>query len=213
MKNQVFQIPTGIKAIIFDLGGVLVNLETERTLKEFQRLGIGQVDFNTHPGNQPDFFSLYEKGLMTDAHFIAGLAAHMEEGTSSEAIVQAWNEMILDLPAHRLDFLLELRKKYKLYLLSNTNKLHIEYFLESFRRQHPERCFEDYFDKIYYSHEIGKRKPDLDSFEFVLEDNQLEAKDCLFIDDNLVNTEAAHNLGITSIHHPRNEEIADFLKV
>lgn len=197
-----------IRTIIFDLGGVLVNLETERTLQAFERLGIAEVNYGFTPANQPEVFSAYEVGKLSDAEFLSALKAHMREGTKDEEVIEAWNLMILDFPAHRIEFLRTLKKSYTLILLSNTNSLHIGYFLEDFKRNHPSIKFEDLFDSIYYSHEIQLRKPETAVFEFILEKHQLVPEECLFIDDNFVNTEAAKQLGINSIHFERNTEIS-----
>ena len=207
-RGRQKEIPEGIKAIIFDLGGVIVNLETERTLHEFLRLGIEKVDFGTHPGNQPDFFSLYETGKISDTDFIQGLSKYMHAHVSVHEIKNAWNCMILDLPRTQLEILEKLKGSYRLFLLSNTNNLHIRYFLDDFERQYPELKFESFFEKVYYSHEIGKRKPDVEVYEYILDDNGLQANECLFIDDNLVNVEAARQAGIHAIHHPRNAAIS-----
>lgn len=206
-SNRPAEIPEGIRAIIFDLGGVIVNLETERTLNEFLRLGIEQVDYGIHPGNQPDFFSRYEIGQISDSDFIGGLAQHMHPQVKPEEIEQAWNCMILDLPRVKLEILEKLKSNYRLFLLSNTNNLHIRYFLDDFNKQYPDLEFESFFEKVYYSHEIGMRKPDLEAYRHILNENGLRAEDCLFIDDNLVNVEAARQAGIHAIHHPRNAAI------
>ena len=116
--------------------------------------------------------------------------------------------MILDLPRTQLEILEKLKGNYRLFLLSNTNNLHIRYFLDDFERQYPELKFESFFEKVYYSHEIGKRKPDVEVYEYILDDNGLQANECLFIDDNLVNVEAARQAGIHAIHHPRNAAIS-----
>jgi glucose-1-phosphatase len=198
-----------ISTLIFDLGGVLVNLEPERTLAAFEALGMANVNYNFTPANQPDVFSAYETGRMSDSEFIRILREHMAEGTTDAEVIEAWNCMILDFPRHRIEVLQSLKKRYRLILLSNTNPLHIEYFLKGFQQQHPEIEFADLFDAIYYSHEIQLRKPDLNVFEFILQTHQLQAAECCFIDDNLVNTEASSILGINSLHFNRNSEIGE----
>lgn len=190
------------------MGGVLVNLETERTLAAFEALGIKEVNYGFTPADQPEIFSAYETGKLSDKEFISALKAHMRAGTSEEEVVNAWNLMILDFPEHRIEFLKRLKKRYRLILLSNTNPLHITYFLNEFHSNYPEIKFDRLFDAVYYSHEIQLRKPDRDVYDYILAEHHLKPEECLFIDDNIVNTDAAKQLGINSIHFPRNTEIS-----
>lgn len=179
-----------IKNIIFDFGDIFINLDKKEFARRMQDLKIEAKSDVVHKTLED-----YEKGLISTENFTTFFNNHL--GISPEKIIEFWNSILLDFPAHRLTFLQELAasKKYRLFLLSNTNDLHISWikndledaFFNSFKT-----CFEQF----YLSHEIHFKKPDLNCFEFVLKENNLEASETLFVDDLKENTQAANRLGI-----------------
>lgn len=178
-----------LKAVIFDFGGVFLNLDKEATSKELKKLGLQNFSKKLL-GHVQD----YEKGGVSTEGFINVFRRHLSE-TPSEKIIAAWNSILLDLPRHRLDFLKKLSAsgKYKLILLSNTNDLHIKWVTENIG------CYEEFkacFDAFYLSHEINLRKPDPGIFEFVLNENGLKPEQAFFIDDTQEHIDAANKLGI-----------------
>ncbi|MEJ7768558.1 MAG: HAD-IA family hydrolase, partial [Chitinophagaceae bacterium] len=129
---------------------------------------------------------------------------------SVEQIRTAWNAMLLDIPAGRIDFLLGLKKRYRIFLLSNTNAIHHEAFQQiELKTTGDPVTLNDCFEKAYYSHEIGLRKPDGEIFEYVLNTNRLIAEQTLFIDDTLSNVEAANSINIKGLYldHPTTIEV------
>ncbi len=183
------------KAIIFDLGGVILNLDQERTIRSFKRLNL---DLDVVNDKLP-IFKHYEIGKVDTETFIQTLKAELKGNASELEIEKAWNNMILNVPNERIEILKYLKTKYKIFILSNTNELHIQEFVTIFKKDHPTESWENLFDKIYYSHQIGLRKPDLAAWKIILEENNLIPSETIFIDDTLMHHKAAETLGIKSI--------------
>ena len=193
-----------INTIIFDFGNVFINLDIENAIKHtFETFKIDEFS-----EEMIAFNSLYEQGLISTEEFIEFYAENFPE-VSEEELITVWNMMLKDFPKHRLEFLQQLKNdsKYKLILLSNTNELHITWVKENVVFF---EAFKNCFDAFYLSHEINLRKPNNDIFEFVLEENTIEAKNCLFIDDNEANCKTAVSLGIKTWHlSPENEDVVN----
>lgn len=180
-----------IKNIILDFGDVLINLDKMGTVRELLKFGF--------TGITPDLDTLiknYEKGLVDSDHFLDQVA-HQFPKASMDELLSAWNAILLDFPEERLTFLENLaeQNQYRLFLLSNTNDLHIEFVKKEMGMSRFNR-FKNTFEVFYLSYEMGKRKPDAEIFEFVLEQNQLTAHETLFVDDVKENTDSAAGLGI-----------------
>ncbi|MBP0905189.1 HAD family hydrolase [Mariniflexile gromovii] len=196
-----------IKAIIFDFGNVFINLDIEGAIKHT----FNQFKIDTLSEEMTAFNGLYEQGLISTEEFLEFYVENFPD-MSSEALIDIWNFMLKDFPKHRLEFLKELKasSKYKLILLSNTNELHIDYI----KRNVPfYDAFKNYFDAFYLSHEINLRKPNRDIFDFVLNENKLNANECLFIDDNEANCNTSKALGIETWHiNPETEDVSNLFK-
>ncbi len=188
-----------VKNIIFDLGGVLFNIDFRLTEKAFTELGVNDfASFFTQFHSNP-LFAMLETGVNT-AFFYDEFRKETRLDVTDEQIKHAWNALLLDFRKESMALLPVLRKKYRLYLLSNTNEIHIQEFLLRFDQTYPGTNFEDLFDGVYYSHRIGFRKPNADAFEYILNRHSLPAQETLFIDDSINNIEAAGKLGIQTIH-------------
>lgn len=183
------------KAIIFDLGGVIVNLDQDRTIRSFKRLNIDLDEVN----EKLPIFKEYELGKVNTETFVQTIKAELKGNASDVEITHAWNNMILNVPTERIDILKDLRKNYQLFLLSNTNELHIQEFKKIFEKDHPNEVWENLFDKIYYSHEINLRKPHVDAWQIILDENNLTPQETIFIDDTRMHFKAAEAMGIKSI--------------
>ena len=183
------------KAIIFDLGGVIVNLDQDRTIRSFKRLNIDLDEVN----DKLPIFKEYETGHVNTETFIQTIKAELKGSASDVEISNAWNNMILDVSIDRIEVLKELRKHYQLFVLSNTNELHIQEFTKLFEVDHPNEKWENLFDKIYYSHKIGLHKPNIAAWQLILDENNLLAHETIFIDDTSMHYKAAESLGIKSI--------------
>ena len=179
-----------IKNIIFDFGDIFINLDKQGTYKAMAILGVTEIS-----KEMIAVYHTYEKGLMSTEDFI--IFFQDKFNIPKVSLVAAWNAVLLDFPKRRLDFLKELAtsKKYRLFLLSNTNDLHIKWVQNSLGDEFYNE-FRNSFEQFYLSHEINFRKPDTDIYEFVLNENNLIAEETLFVDDLKENTDAANKLGI-----------------
>ncbi len=193
-----------IKNIIFDLGGVFLNIDFQLTNKAFIDLGVNGFNemFTQHFSNP--LFELLETGKITDAEFYKAFRQESKTTLTNAQIKTAWNALLLDFPAERIDWLQQISKKYRIFLFSNTNQIHYDCFIEKFKKQYPGVDFDRLFIKAYYSQNLGLRKPYPASFQAILDEQELEVRETLFIDDTIKNVEAAQALGLQTIHlaHP-----------
>jgi len=186
----------GIKNIIFDLGGVLLNIDYNRTSEAFKKLGAGDFDsfYSQQGANQ--LFEELETGNITETDFYSEMQKHCDPNTTIAQIQAAWNAILLDFREESLRFLKTLNDHYSLFLLSNTNSIHLSEFDKIFIRQTGNSNFNDLFSKAYYSHLIHKRKPYPSTYLFILEDAGISAEETLFIDDSKNNIEGADEAGL-----------------
>jgi putative hydrolase of the HAD superfamily len=196
-----------IKNIIFDLGGVLLDIDTTKTNAAFEQLGV--KDFkNNYTLNKADaLFDNLETGAITDEEFYNGIRKISQLPLKNEAIRDAWNALLLNFRQESLRHLEQLAGKYNLYLLSNTNSIHYTAFHNSFTAETGRKNFDDYFTKAYYSQQIGLRKPEKEIYSFVLQDAGIAASETVFIDDLLKNIEGAASVGIQTHHLLAHERI------
>lgn len=205
------QTMEGIKNIIFDLGGVIINLDNRRTEAAFTALGVKNFREYFGHGFAAAFFKDYEIGKLSDQEFIAAVRqlANLEQ-VPEAAIVESWNALLLDFPPERLRLLKELRKSYRLFLFSNTNALHLAALRKIWTDSFGAGSLEDYFEKTYYSHLLGLRKPDAGSYLHILEENGLAGKETLFVDDAIVNVEGAEQAGLRGLFLRPGISLLDF---
>ena len=189
---------TKIKNIIFDLGGVILNLDYTKTEKEFHKLGLNNFSKLYSKKKQSKIFDDFEKGRFSAEKFIFLIKQSENLKVKDSDLINAWNAMLLEIPKERMEFIKRLKKDYNIYLLSNTNEIHIKKFEADLRKNNWLRDFQDCFDQVYYSSNMGMRKPDYDCFNKVLEDHNLKAHETLFIDDSLQHIEGAKKVGINA---------------
>jgi len=189
------KILKGVKNIIFDLGGVLLNIDPKKTIEAFGALGMEQLIGDKGLSYDHDIFYQMELGQVTPDEFRDGVRQLLSANISSEEIDAAWTAMLLDFPEIRIELLRRLQKEYKIYLFSNTNAIHVEKYHSNFRNQHG---FEvsTLFVKDFYSNEIGFRKPTPESFQEIIRLSGINPSESLFIDDSLQNVEAAIATGL-----------------
>ena len=194
-----------IKAVIFDLGAVILNINYQNTINEFKKLGVKNPESFYSKAAQINLFNQLETGEISEIEFLLEL----QKETSNASIKQiknAWNTMLLDLPKNRIDLLKKLRFNYSIFLLSNTNSIHISEFKKRIGDMRYNE-FYNLFDKVYYSHKIGFKKPEAKAFQLILEENKLSAHETLFIDDSPQHIKVAKKLGIKTHHLEDNEEV------
>lgn len=185
-----------IDTIIFDFGNVLLDIDIDITITQLDKLGLSAVNADQiHPNNAGIFLKL-ETGAISAEEFVETLQKSSSLEPSTEQILQAWNALLLPFDFKRFELLTELRKNYKIVLLSNTNEPHHNYFEKLFDNQNPfGKKFIDFFDAIYYSDELKLRKPDRKIYDVVQLRQRLEPCRTLFIDDTAVNLIEPKNMG------------------
>lgn len=189
-----------IDNVIFDLGGVILTLDMARAEKSFTDLGV--KDYNTlfRNGNVTSFFKEYETGKITNAAFLDSLRNLAGLPLEDKDLVTAWNSMLGVFPKERIDLLNRLKNKYRLFLFSNTNALHLDAFREKYAAEYTGKVFDDLFEKAYYSQVLEMRKPDASSFQQIINLEKLDPSRTVFIDDSLPNVEGAESVGLKGIY-------------
>lgn len=185
----------GIRNIIFDLGGVLLNIDPKKTIEAFGQLGMEQLVGDKGLSYDHDIFYQMEQGQISPDEFRNGVLELLPKPVLFQEIDAAWTAMLLDFPAIRVELVKNLRKDFNIYLFSNTNAIHVEKFHSIFRNQHG---FEvsTLFDKDFYSNEIGYRKPSAESYQEIIRISGINPAESLFIDDSLQNVESAIASGL-----------------
>jgi putative hydrolase of the HAD superfamily len=179
--------------IIFDLGGVILNLDFARTADAFRALGAGRFDALWTATRQSPLFDAFETGQISAAAFRDGLRQALDLRCDDAALDDAWNGMILDMPADRVAFVRDLKGRFRTFLLSNTNAIHLA------RLRALGEDIDACFERAYYSHLLGHRKPTPQAFQAILDGQGLSAGETLFVDDMLANVEAARRIGLTAV--------------
>ena len=178
-----------INTIIFDFGDVFINLDKQATVTAFEKLGLTEWNEDLNNLNMQ-----FETGKISRENFLSGIQKYIPNASIQE-IETAWCAILLDFPLYRLEFLQMLSQKYRLFLLSNTDAIHIEFF----EQKNGISFYSDFyqcFEKVYFSYEIGMRKPDENVFKYVINNHNLNPKTTLFVDDSKHNTAIAKELGL-----------------
>ena len=200
-----------ITTLIFDFGGVLINLDINQCIFNFKQLGLN--NFEQYLGNfaQSGFFMKLEKGQISAEEFRNEIRKLSSNPLTDTQINEAWCSFLIDIPTVKLNMLLELRKKFRVILLSNTNIIHFpdsekKLFLKTGKNM------SDYFDKCYLSYEMKMAKPDKKIFENILASENVQANECLLLDDGLKNTEQAQKLGMQTYLVSEHEDLSFLLQ-
>lgn len=199
-----------IKNIIFDLGGVILNLDNQLTEDAFIALGTRPLKEYFGHGHAASFFKEYEVGAISDREFVDNIRSLTGIDAPDEEIIRAWNALLLDFPPERIQLLKELRKNYRLFLFSNTNALHLAHLQQIYRNTFSEGELDDHFERAYYSHTLKMRKPEVEPFQYILKENQLKGEETLFVDDALINVEGAERAGLKGLFLRPGTAITDF---
>ncbi|MCX7862527.1 MAG: HAD family phosphatase [Bacteroidales bacterium] len=187
---------SGIKNIIFDFGGVIININPKLTINALKELGVYQAGKLLTNFNVTSILHDLELGKISNHEFLLYLKQQCTKDVSLHEITQAWNAMLLDIPQQRIQLLQHLKQFHKIFLLSNTNAIHFKQFNNTFLQATQGISFQQMFDKVYFSYEIKLRKPSIEIFKYVLDDQQLNPTETLFIDDSIENIETAKMLNI-----------------
>lgn len=198
-----------IKNVVFDLGGVLMNLDYDKTIQAFKDLGYTDFEKMYTQFKANNVFDNLETGHIAEPAFYDYMFEAGSGNISKEQVTAAWNAMLLDFREPSVDFLRELNQTHRLFLLSNTNAIHKAAFDRNFNAQTGLASLDLFFSKAYYSHLVGMRKPNEDIFRFVLEDAGIVATETLFVDDLYANITTAHAVGFKTHQLLPGERIED----
>ena len=204
MKSKLY------KTLLFDFGNVLIDIDGQRAFSKLNELLIKENAQSV----LEDVMLKYETGRVSTDIFINTLLSQSHHATQALDIIEAWNSMLIGIPSYRLDMLEMLRRNYNVYMVSNTNEMHIEWIHRHLEKQHQVSDFEKrYFDGVYYSHLVKDRKPNASIFQHIMDDAFITPETTLFMDDVPEYLEAAEKLGFGTYLVKEKEEIAEFLKV
>lgn len=198
-----------IKNIIFDLGGVILNLDPDAQIKAFEALGVPDFNRLYSKGSQSALFVDLETGMISPEIFRKRLREQLSIELPDELIDKAWNAILKDFPAEHIRLLVQLKTRFRLFLLSNTNAIHYEVFSQTLRAGFGYNDLRELMEKVYYSHQVGLHKPDPRIFEFVLEDAALSPEETLFIDDSEQHVNSARQAGLKAYHLKEEEGILE----
>jgi len=197
-----------IKNIIFDLGVVLLDVNYQNTIEAFSLLGLNKPEEAFSKQKQDEFFRRYERGQISETQFLNGLSARIG-GADNEKLRDAWCAMLGELPKAKYDFIRKLQKDYRLFILSNTNQTHQEWFERKIDNQYGWKNFSDCFEFIGYSHKINERKPDKQAFQYVLQKFALNPGETLFIDDTPEHVQGARELALITVHYGDGDDLKE----
>lgn len=189
-----------IKNIIFDLGGVFIHIDYGKTLKAFIDLNVENFNDLYTQHHASDLFEQLETGKLNVEEFYNAFRNHINITLADEQIEDAWNALIGSFYLDRIQWLNKIKQSYKVFLLSNTNAIHHKKIVDIYKEQTGKDDFDDHFIKAYYSHQMGIRKPYVEAYKYVLDEQHLEAQETLFIDDTLTNVEGAQKAGLQTVH-------------
>jgi putative hydrolase of the HAD superfamily len=184
-----------IKNIVFDLGAVLIDIDFNKVAYSFKQLGFSNFEQHYSQLQANELFQQLEKGVISDIEFYTAIQQQIDVPLSHAQIQNAWNSILLKFRLESMQLLTSLKNKYRLFLLSNTNAIHLKEINAILFQQTNNASLDSYFKKAYYSHIIGMRKPSKEIFSHVLEDSNILANETLFIDDSFPNIETANQMG------------------
>lgn len=201
-----------IKAVIFDLGGVLLNLDYSLTINQFKQLGITDFDSTFTQFNQNELFDDIETGKISPFHFINRILDKLPRGCTGNQVVHAWNAMILDFPKDRMEWLKKFGAKMPIYLFSNTNSIHLDAVKRALHKSVGHDNLDSYFIKAYYSHILQQRKPHPESFLHICAEQGLNPAHTLFIDDSPQHVNGALQAGLQAHLLEKNRDIRELIQ-
>ncbi|MFM7023011.1 MAG: HAD family hydrolase [Flavobacteriales bacterium] len=190
---------TPIKNIIFDLGGVLFDIDYILTINAFAQIGVNNFDKIFTQKSQADLFNRFEEGKISLEGFTMELSEISGKNLNNKDVAQALNTMLFNMEARRFDLLSALKGRYRLFLYSNINEVHAEEIHRILKLTHGIENLEAHFEKVYYSHELGIRKPNTEGFLSIVNAHELNADETLFIDDSPQHVEGAKKAGLQAV--------------
>ncbi len=197
-----------VKNIIFDFGGVVIDIDEQLTINEFAKLGVEDISMV----NNPEFIEIvskFEKGIFTPDIFRNKLRDYLDLSATDQEIDDAWNALLFDIPQERLAVIEKVKKNYNIFLLSNSNEIHYDLYLRDLQLRFGYNEFAELFHQAYFSFDLHLSKPNSEIYEFVMYQEGLNPEETLFIDDKPENIEAAKKLGFQTYQLIKPERIRD----
>ncbi len=197
-----------VKNIIFDFGGVVIDIDEQLTINEFAKLGVEDIS----KANSPEFIEIvkkFEKGIITPEIFRNKLRDYLDLSATDQEIDDAWNALLFDIPQERLEVIEKVKKNYNIFLLSNSNEIHYDLYLRDLQLRFGYNEFAELFHQAYFSFDLHLSKPNSEIYEFVMYQEGLNPEETLFIDDKPENIEAAKKLGFQTYQLIKPERIRD----
>ena len=212
--TQHLPSPSELDAIILDFGGVLFNIDYDAPARAFQDLGMSNFKEIYSQASQTDLFDRLETGSISNEDFLLALQKYVPEGTTREQVLHAWNVILLDIPKERIDFVHQLGEQYRMFLLSNTNNIHVEEFEKTIDQTMGLDYFYAGFEEIHYSSRIDIKKPYPETYLELCKWHDLDPKRTLFVDDSVQHVEGAIKAGLHGYHLrvDKGEEVIEALK-
>jgi glucose-1-phosphatase len=201
-----------IRNIIFDYGNVIFDIDFEKTQHSFTEIGIRNVElFFAHTGHNP-IFNEFEKGNISSAEFRDGIRRITDRPDLTDVqIDSAWNSLLIGIPPVNHDILLKAKDKYRTFLLSNINEIHLDYINKYLKLEYNVESNDIFFEKVYYSHLIRLRKPDREIFEFVCSDSDLLPEETLYIDDSPQHLKTASEMGFNTYLMTKDDSLEKYM--
>jgi epoxide hydrolase-like predicted phosphatase len=201
---------SNISTLIFDFGGVLIDLDMNQSILNFKKLGVENVENYLSNFGQSGFFMQLEKGKISADEFRSEIRKMTANTITDKEIDDAWNAFLVRIPSEKLDIVYQLRKKFRVIMLSNTNAIHFPYAEQTFF-SYKNRGIDVYFDKCYRSYDMKMAKPDAEIFEAILIQEQVAPNQCLLLDDGPKNIEQAQKLGFQTYFVDPKEDLSFLL--
>ena len=197
-----------IHNLVFDFGGVIYQIDFNRQKKAFSDIGIQGFEKLYSQANQNSLFCDLETGKLSEHDFREKLADLIGKSMSQEKIDELWNSILIDYFHDNVSLLQKLQSRYRLFILSNTNSIHYQFYAGQFMNKYG-FDLNELFEKSYWSFKIGMRKPNNDIFEKIITENGLTRQNALFIDDTIQNIKSAEQFGLTSYHLKKAHDLMD----
>src|ERR1043165_427635 len=193
-----------IRNIIFDYGGVIIDVDYSRPKQEFEKFGLKNFDEHFSQLRQTPLFDLLERGKISEHDFRNEIREKTGVPLTDEQIDIAWNSILGSIPEEKIHFLTHFFSNHKIYLLSNTNFIHLKAITKYLLRTYGRVNFDSFFDRRYYSCSMGMRKPEPEIYRRVIEDNSLKPHETLYIDDSPQHIEGARAVGLkVALYNPK----------
>jgi len=201
-----------IKNIIFDFGGVILDIDPQLTIDEFVKHGFSNFDKLMTPEFIDGIIGKFERGILTPEIFRTKLKAFLNIDITDQQLDDAWNSLLYDIPAERIEIIENVKNNYQIILLSNSNEIHYDLFVRDLQLRFGYREFDELFHKAYFSFDLHLLKPNPDIYEFVINQHGCIPEETLFIDDKIENLEAAKKLGLKIYQLEKPERVRDIFK-